>query len=142
MANAIGTPAKAAMASIRIDPHQAVVHLKHDPYRTLPAALTETHTTPGTVLWTAVKAELSNSGPSQIDWLVTICPLALAPMGWADRAEKEWDQDMTALVNSLASIRGLRDFAFIVPHSWNTTARTLSKTGTGQASWMIHHTTL
>ena len=87
MANAIGTPAKAAMASIRIDPHQAVVHLKHDPYRTLPAALTETHTTPGTVLWTAVKAELSNSGPSQIDWLVTICPVCPTHGGqreWAD----------------------------------------------------------
>ena len=60
------------MDSIGMDPHQTLVHLKHDPDGTLPATLAETHLTQGIAMWTSALAELSNSSPSQIDWLIAI----------------------------------------------------------------------
>ena len=53
-------------------------------------------------MWNAALAELSDRIPSQINWMVSICPLVPAPMGQSDRAEEVWDQDMTALTNTLA----------------------------------------
>ena len=142
VATVIGTPIEEAMASIEMDPRQAVVHLEHDPDRNLPITPSETHLTHGTGIWTAALAELSNSSPPQIDCLISILPLAPDTMGQADREAEAWDQEMTALADSMASISGIWATACIIPDSWPTAAKTLSNTGTGQAYWTTHQTTL
>ena len=97
-----------------MDPRQAVIHLKYDPDGTLPAALEETHPSQGTAMWTSTLVELSDSGPLQIDWMVSICLLTPDLMGQEERAAEAWAQDMTALTDSLASIRGIRAATFII----------------------------
>ena len=130
------------MSSTGMYPFQSVVHLEHDPDGTLPITPSETHLTQGTGIWTAAQAELSNSSLPQIDCLISILPLAPDTMGQVDREAEAWDQEMTALADSLASISGLWVIAFIIPYSWSTAAKTLSNTGTGQSYRTIHHTTL
>ena len=60
------------MDIIGMDPRQTLVHLEHDPDGTLHATPAETHPIQGTGMWTSALAELSNSSPSHIDWLIAI----------------------------------------------------------------------
>ena len=66
----------------------------------------------------------------------------MAPMGWADKAEESWAQDITALADSLASTSRLQAASFIIPDSWPTATKTLSKAGPGRALWTSHQKTL
>ena len=60
------------MASIGMETRQAIVQFEHDLDGTLPSTLSEIHPTQGTEMWSSALAELSDSSPSQIDWMIAI----------------------------------------------------------------------